>query len=85
MLMEAEPILEEGSVLCILDDSGDSRMQWDKNDPTQVAKAEARFNELKAKGYLAYSVNKKGDKGEVLQAFDAAAERIIMHSALVGG
>jgi acetyl-CoA carboxylase beta subunit len=86
-VMETEPLeVEEGhGLLCLLDESGDSRMQWDKNDPVQVAKAQARFDELKAKGYLAYSVNKKGDMGEVLAAFDASAERIIMHSALVGG
>jgi len=85
MIMEQEPILDEGQVLCVLDESGDTRMQWDKNDPVQVAKAEARFNELKAKGYLGYSVNKKGDMGEVLSAFDPKAERIIMHTQMVGG
>ena len=86
-VMETEPlVVEEGhGVLCLLDESGDSRMQWDKNDPAQVAKAEARFKELKAKGYMGYSVNKKGDMGEVLAAFDPSAERIIMHSPLVGG
>ena len=86
-VMETEPlVVEEGhGVLCLLDESGDSRMQWDKNDPAQVAKAEARFKELKAKGYMGYRVNKKGDMGEVLAAFDPSAERIIMHSPLVGG
>ena len=86
-VMEAEPLeVEEGhGLLCLLDESGDSRMQWDKNVPVQVAKAEARFDELKKKGYLAYSVNKKGDMGDILQAFDPNAERTIMHSPMVGG
>ena len=86
-VMETEPlVVEEGhGVLCLLDDSGDSRMQWDKSDPAQVAKAQARFDELHKKGFIAYTVNKKGDMGEVLAAFDPSAERIIMHSPLVGG
>lgn len=84
-VMESTPILDESQVLCVLDDTGDSRFQWNKDDPEQVSKAELKFKEMKAKGYLAYSVNKKGDKGEVLQAFDPKAERIIMHSPMVGG
>jgi hypothetical protein len=71
--------------LSILDGSGDTRMQWDRNDPAEVAKAEACFNELRDKGYLAYKVDSQGDRGEVLTAFDPAAERIILHSAMIGG
>lgn len=71
--------------LCVLDDTGDSRIQWDPASPEEVAKAQLRFDELKRKGYLAYKVNKRGDRGEVLQAFDPAAERIILHSPMVGG
>ena len=71
--------------LCVLDESGDSRMQWDKDDAAQVAKAQARFNELKGQGYLAYKVNKKGGQGEVITAFDASAERIILHKQMIGG
>jgi hypothetical protein len=74
-----------GGELNILDDTGDTRMQWDRNNPAEVSKAEARFNELKAKGYLAYSVSKKGDQGEVLNAFDPTAERIILHARMIGG
>lgn len=73
------------SILCVMDESGDSRIQWDQNNPEEVSKAEFRFNDLKKKGFMAYSVNKKGDKGVVLQAFDPTAERIIMHSQMIGG
>lgn len=79
-VMELSP-----SSLCVMDESGDTRMQWNSDKPEEVAKAEARFKELRAKGYLAYTVNKKGDQGVVIDKFDPTAERIIMHSALVGG
>jgi hypothetical protein len=72
-------------MLIEMDKTGDTRIQWDHNNQAEVAKAEARFNELKAKGWLAYSVNKKGEQGEVMQKFDAAAERIILHSPMQGG
>ncbi len=82
-IMEQEQL--EPYTLCVLDESGDSRMQWDKDKPEEIAKAQARFEELKKLGYLAYSVTKKGDRGTVIEKFDASAERIIMHKALVGG
>jgi hypothetical protein len=71
--------------LCVLDATGDSRIQWDTTNPEEVAKAQARFEEFKAKRYLAYKVNKKGDRGEVIDQFDPAAERIILHSPMIGG
>lgn len=75
----------ELSTLCVLDETGDTRMQWDRTNHVEVAKAEARFKELRAKGYLAYKVNKKGDRGEVIDAFDPSAERIILHAQMIGG
>jgi len=75
----------EPFTLCILDGTGDSRVQWNPDNPAEVAKAEARFNELTKAGYLAYSVNKKGDRGEVMKTFNPKAERVILHSAMIGG
>jgi hypothetical protein len=82
-IMEKEEL--QPYTLCVLDETGDSRMQWDKKDPAQIAKAQARFNEFKNKGYIAYKVAKGGGMGEVISAFDPNEERIIMHRALVGG
>jgi hypothetical protein len=88
--MSTAPVLNELEVksygmLCTLDDTGDTRLQWDPNNVEEAAKAQSRFNELKAKGYLAYSVTGKGDQGVVMKDFDPKAERIIMHSQMVGG
>jgi hypothetical protein len=78
--MELEPY-----TLCVLDESGDTRMQWDKDKPEEIAKAQARFEELKKQGYLAYAVTKKGDRGTVIDKFDPNAERIICHKQMIGG
>jgi hypothetical protein len=44
--------IEGNGLLIMLDKTGDSRMQWDRDNPEEVTKAEARFKELKGKGYL---------------------------------
>ena len=54
MIMEQETLeVPEGSgVLCVLDETGDSRFQWDQTKPEEVAKAQAKFEELKKSGYI---------------------------------
>ena len=71
--------------LAVLDRTGDTRLIWDSANDDEVEAAKKMFKNLKDKGYAAYSVNKKGDKGEVMKKFDAEAERIIMAPPMVGG
>lgn len=71
--------------LVILDATGDTRIIWDPDRPEEVAQAKKTFTELKAKGYLAYAVNRKGDKGEVLREFNADVEKMILAPQTVGG
>ena len=71
--------------LRILDKSGDTKILWDSAQDDEVDAARRTFDDLKKKGYLAYSVDKKGNKGEVIKKFDPDAEKIIMSPALVGG
>ncbi len=73
------------SELMVLDRTGDTRLQWSRKNVDEVAAARKRFDEYKAKGYLAYKVNKAGDQGEVLQAFDPDAERVILAPQSIGG
>jgi hypothetical protein len=71
--------------LNVLDKSGDVRVQWDRSNPEEIAKAQATFKQYRAEGYLAYKVNKKGDAGEVITDFDTTAERIILAPQMKGG
>jgi hypothetical protein len=73
------------NTLCIMGLEGDRRMQWNPSDPMQVAKVKEEFKALRNKGYAAYSVNSKGDRGTVINDFDPQAERIIMALPMVGG
>jgi len=71
--------------LTVLDHTGDTKLVWDSAQDDEIEAARKMFNDLKKKGYAAFSVTKKGDKGELLKAFDPDAERIIMAPALQGG
>ncbi len=72
-------------VLEVMDDTGDTKTNWDKGNADEVAAARAQFASLKDKGYVAYSVDKDGESDSVIKEFDPDAERLIMRPAMVGG
>jgi hypothetical protein len=74
-----------GRELIVLDASGDTKLVWDPSKAPEVAAARQMFTDMKKKGYLAYKVDRKGDKGEVLREFDEDAEKMIMAPQTVGG
>lgn len=71
--------------LAILDQTGDTKIIWNKDNEDEVDVAKSSFDKLIGKGYAAFSVKKNGDQGEQIKKFDAKAERIIMVPAMVGG
>lgn len=73
--------------IAVLGRSGDTRLMWDKSKPAEVEAAKKMFDELRGKGYMAFSVIEKavGDKGEQVHSFDADAEKIIMAAPMRGG
>ncbi len=71
--------------MALLDGTGDTKVIWDPKNADEVEAAEAQFNALKKKGFIAYTVNKKGDKGEIIRKFDPDAEKIILSPPLAGG
>lgn len=73
------------STLHVMDGSGDSRFLWSKDSEAEVAAARAQFDVLKSKGYLAYTVDESGSRGEVIREFDPNAQAIIMAPQTVGG
>lgn len=71
--------------MALLDGTGDTKVIWDPKNADEVEAAEMQFNALKKKGFIAYTVNKKGDKGEIIRKFDPDAEKIILSPPLAGG
>lgn len=73
------------STLHIMDRTGDTKVLWSADNPDEVEAAKSTFDGLKKKGFLAYTVEEDGGKGEVIRKFDKTAGRIIMTPPLVGG
>lgn len=86
LVQEANRVEEgEGSVLVILDQTGDTKHIWDPSNADEVSEMRDLFNRMKAKGMQAWSVTRKGDKDRRVTEFDPQAEKIIFAPALVGG
>lgn len=71
--------------LVVLDYTGDTKIVWDSDTAVEVEEARGTFDRLRKKGYAAYRVDKKGDKGEVIREFDPNAEKLILAPPTVGG
>lgn len=80
-----EPNLDGKHWLAIMGKEGDTKMTWSPDSETEVDEARRSFDNLKRKGYQAYSVNEDGSKGRQLDTFDSKAARIIMAPQIRGG
>ena len=83
-LLVADPTSGRG-LLAVMDQTGDTKITWDSRNADEVAAARKTFDDLKAKGFTAYSVDDEGGKHEVLHKFDPSARKIIMSPRMVGG
>ena len=81
----AEEKVERG-VMKILSTSGDDRITWDPRYQEEVEFARKQFNELLAKGYLAFLVDKKDKtQGRKITEFTPLAGELIMTPPMRGG
>jgi hypothetical protein len=73
-------------VMVTLDQTGDTKLIWNPDDPIEVENARATFDRLvKEKKMAAYAVRKNGEKGEVVRTFDPTVEKLIFAPRMVGG
>jgi metallophosphoesterase superfamily enzyme len=86
LVAEANKVEMSGvGVLVVLDQTGDTKHIWDRNNTVEVEEARSLFDRMKAKGMVAWSVTRKGDKDQRITEFDPQAEKIIFAPALQGG
>lgn len=71
--------------MAVMSSKGDTKVIWDSENDDEVATARRTFEELTKKGYSAFKVNRKGDKGEQIKTFDAEAEKLILVPQMAGG
>jgi hypothetical protein len=72
------------AVQIVMDQSGDTRHEFDPADARAVAQAEARFKELTGAGFTAAKRLGEG-KSEVVRSFDPTAEETLFIPRLRGG
>ncbi len=73
-------------VMSEINESGDTKVIWDRNNPDEVDAARATFDRLtKSRRFAAFNVKPGGDKGGPMQTFDPDSERIILVPQLRGG
>ena len=68
----------------VMDHNGDSRYEFDPQDPTSLAKADQRFEELLASGFTA-AVRTSSGEPIVTRKFDPIANETLFFPRLVGG
>lgn len=72
--------------LAIMGRPGDTKVIWSRDRPEEVENARRTFDDLRKKGYLAWSVRgRDGEKDVQIHAFDPDAERLIMAPPMRGG
>lgn len=71
--------------MAIMDHTGDTKLMWNPDNETEVKVAREMFDSLTKKQYIAYTVKKDGEPGEVIKTFDPKAGKIIMIPPVVGG
>jgi hypothetical protein len=72
-------------VLACMDSSGDTKVQWNRNNPDSVETARLAFEKLTKKGQSAFRVNRDGSQGERMTTFDPQAEGVILVPQYQGG
>lgn len=76
-LISTEDLTEGEFRFHILDESGDRIISWNAKDKKQVKEASLKFNEYMEKGYKAYLIDQKGNRGRRIFSFDVDQEEVV--------
>lgn len=71
--------------IAIMGSNGDSKHYWNKNNDLETKVAGKVFKKFSKNGYRAFRMTEKGDKGEIMDEFDASAECILFVPQMMGG
>ena len=73
------------AVQIVMDRNGDTRHQFDHNNPASLETAMERFDRLTSQGYRAIALQKSGGSGRLLDGFESQVERTLFIPQLKGG
>lgn len=84
--METQSVRDDATgVMSIMGKEGDTKHYWNVKKWDDVQSAKEVFDLYRKKGYLAFSMNKKGDQGEQMVEFDPSAGSILFVPPMQGG
>ena len=75
----------EGHEMSVLGHRGDSKLVWSRDNQDEVDNARRTFEDMRKKGFSAFSVGRLGKAGDRINEFDPDAEKIILTPPLRGG
>ncbi len=71
--------------MSVMGKEGDTKVIWDPDNEDEVATAERSYNDLIKKGFKAFSVKARGQKGEQMDEWYPDEGKIIMVPRMAGG
>lgn len=73
-------------MMAVLDETGDTRVEWDPDDKDEVKAAREQFDQLmEIDGMKAYRIAKDGGKGIEITRFVKSASKILLVPQIAGG
>jgi hypothetical protein len=86
-LLSDEVPAGKGVMSYLTQEDGDLKVTWDRENPEDVRHARRTFDDLKARGYLAYRVEPRGREPERVQVrqFDPDDRQLVLVPPLRGG
>ena len=72
-------------LLRVLCSKGDTKVTWDSTKAIEVEEAKKAFERYLDKGFNAFRIAKRGQRGEMTTKFDAQAEEILFVPPIAGG
>ena len=72
-------------LLRVMDNTGDTRTEFNTDDAAEAKLAAERFEELTGKGYRAVVPGDNGQPGEMIKTFDPTVKETLFVPRLQGG
>lgn len=71
--------------MAVMGKEGDVKQMWNPQNDFEVKQAKKQFDDYRKEKYVAFRVDKEGNKGEQMTEFDPTAAKMIFVPAFQGG
>ncbi len=80
-----QQILDGAGLQTVTAKKGDTKIIWDPDNKEEVNSAKRTFEDLRKKGFTAFSVKKDGSRDTLVTEFDEDLEKLILVPRITGG